>query len=134
MSAANPEKALAALLPRPVAIEGTGEVVRPLTVAALAMLDQIDSPLVRAAAPEEAPPPLMALLPSLFVVCRGALAALDAPNLLRAAVEWADSLPPCAVPAIRAAAQRQIDAFVAVAPAAAPKKDGAAANAGTTGT
>ena len=42
----NPAAALAALLPQPVPVEGTGEVVRPFSLALYAALDRIHSPLL----------------------------------------------------------------------------------------
>ncbi|MBR1609366.1 MAG: hypothetical protein IJ678_07095 [Kiritimatiellae bacterium] len=114
MSADNPEKALAALLPEPVEVPGTGETVKPFTLALYAVLDRLGSPLLREGAPADA----LELLPSLYAVCRGPRAALESKNLLLDAVSWADALPPDSLPAIRDAAARQIDCFVDVAPRA----------------
>ncbi len=127
MSKLNPEKALRALLPRAIPVEGTNEEVRPLSLATFAVLDEIASPMLRGGA--EAATPL-SLLPTLYVLCRGAVAALESANLLRDATAWAEALPPSALGAIRAAAQRQLAAFADVVPTA--QKKTAAANPATT--
>lgn len=107
----NPAAALDALLPEPIPVEGTGEVVRPLSLALYAQLDRIDSPLVGGGGETDA----FALLPSLFLLCRGPQAAFGG-RLMERAVEWADALPPSALVAIRDAAERQIAAMVDVVP------------------
>lgn len=124
MSEQMPRKALDALLPDPAPVEGTGESVRPFTLALYAVLERIGSPLLTAGGPA---PDALALLPSLYAACRGAEAALASDNLLLDAVRWADSLPPSALPALERAARLQISRMVDVAPTA--KKA-----AGTTGT
>ncbi|MBR1836277.1 MAG: hypothetical protein IJ783_03230 [Kiritimatiellae bacterium] len=117
MSALNPEKALRALLPRPISIEGTDLCVRPLSLAAFALLDAIGSPLVRE--PGTAPDTPMALIPSLYVLTHDPLEVLDGmadANLLRTALKWADALPPDAMAKVERAARAQIAAVLAVAP------------------
>lgn len=115
MSEQMPRKALAALLPPSIPIEGTHEVVRPFTLATFAVLERIGSPLLAAGGPA---PDALALLPSLYAACRGPAAALESDNLLRDAVRWADALPPRALGAIDAAARRQIARVLDVAPQA----------------
>ena len=113
MAAQNPKKALAALLPAPIPIEGMGESVRPITLAAFALLARIGSPLLFDGAPADP----LAVLPSLYVLCRGAADALEG-NLLDKAVAWADTMPPSALAAIKAAAERQVAAIADVVPEA----------------
>lgn len=119
MSELNPAKALRALLPRPVVIEGLGLEVRPLSLAAFAILDEIGSPLVREAGTVPNTP--FALLPSLYVLTHDPLEVLDGmagENLLRTALKWADALPPAAIAKIERAARVQIGVFLDVAPQA----------------
>ena len=119
MSELNPAKALRALLPRPVVIEGLGLEVRPLSLAAFAILDEIGSPLVREAGTVPNTP--FALLPSLYVLTHDPLEVLDGmagENLLRTALGWADALPPAALTKIERAARAQIAVFIDVAPRA----------------
>ncbi len=119
MSELNPAKALRALLPRPIPIAGTGVVVRPFTLAAGALLDEIDSPLVRKEGAVPCTP--FALLPSLYVLTHDPLEVLDGmsgENLLKTALKWADTLPPTVLPEIERAARVQIGRFLDVAPRA----------------
>lgn len=119
MSELNPVKALRALLPRPIPIAECGGLVqvRPFTLAAAVILDEIGSPLVRKAGTVPSTP--FALLPSLYVLTHDPFEVLEGmagENLLRTALAWADTLPPGAMEAIERAARRQIAAFVDVAP------------------
>lgn len=119
MSELNPAKALRALLPRPIPIPELGIEVRPLTLAVHAILDEIDSPLVRKAGTVPSTP--FALLPSLYVLTHDPLEVLDGmagENLLKTALKWADGLPPDALGRIDRAARIQIAAFIDVAPTA----------------
>ena len=93
----NPRAALAALLPPPVAVPGTAEEVRPFSLAMFAALDAIRSPLLYGAAEDATP---LAVIPSLFVACRGWREA-QRPDLFARAMDWADALPPSALPALR---------------------------------
>lgn len=129
MSEGNPAKALAALLPPVIPIEGTDEVVRPLTVGAFGVLEKIRSPMLQD--PATASPGVLDLIPSLFVLCRGPVAALESKNLLLDAVAWADTIPPSAIARIKEAAARQIAIFVDAAPT--PKKGTAGTPATTAG-
>ena len=114
----NPAAALAALLPQPVPVEGTGEVVRPFSLALYAALDRIHSPLLYGGAVD-----VLALVPSLFIACRGVGVAF-APHLLERSMEWADALPPSSLPALEKAVKAQIDALMDVTPES--KKNGGA--------
>lgn len=119
MSELNPVKALRALLPRPIPIPELGIEVRPLTLAVHAILDEIDSPLVRKAGTVPSTP--FALLPSLYVLTHDpidVLAGMTGENLLKTALKWADELPPDALGKIDRAARIQIAAFLDVAPTA----------------
>ena len=112
----NPAAALRALLPRPIPIEGAGLGVRPLSLAAFALLDEIGSPLLQDGAGR---PGTLSLLPSLYVLTHDALEVLDGmagENLLRTALAWAETLPPAAMRDIERAARAQIAAVLAVAP------------------
>lgn len=117
MSKENPVKALRALLPRPIAIDGLGVEVRPLSLAAFALLDEIGSPLVRERGTVPNTP--FALLPSLYVLTHDpldVLAGMAGENLLKTALQWADTLPPSALAKIDHAARVQIGVFLDVAP------------------
>ena len=119
MSKENPIKALRAMLPRPIAIDGLGVEVRPFSLAAAALLDEIGSPLVRKAGTVPNTP--FALLPSLYVLTQDpleVLAGMVGENLLKTALKWADGLPPDALAKIERAARVQIDVFLDVAPRA----------------
>lgn len=135
MSLANPEKAIAALLPPSIPIEGTEEVVRPLTLGAFAVLERIRSPMLQdpatATDPATVAPGVLDIIPSLFVLCRGPVAALESKSLLLDAVAWADAIPPSALVRIKDAAKRQIAIFVDAAPT--PKKEEAGTPATTAG-
>lgn len=114
----NPTAALVALLPDPVPVEGTGESVRPFTLALYATLDRIRSPLLYGTADKT---DALSLLPSLFIACRGVGVAFG-PRLLERAAEWADTLPPSALPAIREACEKQVRAMMDVVPELPPGK------------
>lgn len=113
----NPRAALDALLPAPVAVEGTGETVKPFSLALYAMLDRIHSPLLYGGGGTDA----LGVLPSLFIACRGVDEGLK-PELLKRALEWADALPPSALPALQKAVKGQIDALLAVTPESKKKE------------
>lgn len=114
----NPTAAIAALLPQPVPVEGTGEVVRPFSLALYAALDRIHSPLLYGGAPDA-----LELLPSLYIATHGPEEWFK-PDLLARASAWADTLPPSALPALRDAVKTQIDTLMDVTPES-KKKDGA---------
>ena len=114
----NPRAAIAALLPAPIAVPGTGEEVRPFSLAMFAALDAIHSPLLYGE-PGDATP--TAVIPSLFVACRGWREA-QRPDLFARAMDWADALPPSALPALREAVAAQVQTLLAVVPES-KKKD-----------
>ena len=114
----NPRAALAALVPQPIPVDGTGEVVRPFTLALYAALDRIDSPLLRGGADVDA----LALLPSLYLVTHGPEEWFK-PDLLARATAWADTLPPSALPALRDACKTQVAAVLNVTPESKKKAD-----------
>ena len=120
----NPRAALAALLPPPVAVPGTAEEVRPFSLAMFAALDAIRSPLLYGAAEDATP---TAVIPSLFVACRGWREA-QRPDLFARAM--ADALPPSALPALRDAVAAQVRVLLDVTPES-KKKDGTAQTAGS---
>ena len=111
MSKSNPRKAIAAIIPAPIPIPGTDVDVRPLTLAAYAILEKIGSPLV---VPCEGVTALD-LLPTLYVLAHDPVEALSV-DLAVASVEWADSLPPTVLLPMEDAARRQIRAFLDVLP------------------
>ena len=113
----NPTAALAALVPQPIPVDGTGEVVRPFTLALYAALDRIHSPLLYGGVGTDA----LALLPSLYIATHDP-GEWYKPELLARATEWADALPPQALPALRDACAAQIRAVLDVTPEADPKK------------
>ena len=114
----NPRAALAALVPQPIPVDGTGEVVRPFTLALYAALDRIDSPLLRGGADVDA----LALLPSLYLVTHGPEEWFK-PDLLARATAWADTIPPSALPALRDACKTQVAAVLNVTPESKKKAD-----------
>ncbi len=126
MSKSNPRKALDALVPRPVILPALGVEVRPLTLASHAILDKIRSPMLTG---DESAGPLD-LVPTLYAVTRDPTQCLDEladGTFARKAVEWADTLPPTALPVIKDAILAQIRAMTDVIPGDAQKK-----TAGTT--
>ncbi len=110
MSAKNPRKAMAALLPLAVKCP-CGETVRPLTLGMYAALERIGSPLVTGAVPKDA----LELIPSLYLLTHDPREVL-ASGFFDAAVAWADSLPVTALGEIRDACYRQMDAMGDVLP------------------
>ena len=122
----NPRAALAALLPPPVAVPGTAEEVRPFSLAMFAALDAIRSPLLYGSAEEATP---TAVIPSLFVACRGVGVAF-APHLLERSMAWADALPPSALVPLREAVAAQVAVLLDVTPES-KKKDGTARTDGS---
>jgi hypothetical protein len=121
----NPRAALAALLPPPVAVEGTGEEVKPFSLAMFAALDGIRSPLLYGG-PQDATP--LSVIPSLFVACKGWREA-QKPDLFDRAMAWADALPPSALVALREAVARQVSTMLDVTPES-KKKDAGGQTAG----
>jgi hypothetical protein len=122
----NPRAALAALLPPSVAVEGTGEEVKPFSLAMFAALDAIRSPLLYGG-PQDATP--LAVIPSLFVACKGWREA-QKPDLFDRAMAWADALPPSALVALREAVARQVSTMLDVTPES-KKKDAGGQTAGS---
>lgn len=118
MSKSNPRKAIAAIIPAPIPIPGTDVAVRPLTLAAYAILEKIGSPLV---VPFEGRVTALDLLPTLYVLTHDPMEALSA-DLAAASVEWADALPPTVLLPMEDAARRQIRAFLDVIPEGVKKK------------
>lgn len=115
MSKANPRKALAALLPAPVAAGGF--TVRPMTLAMWAALERIDSPLLRTEGECDA----LALIPSLYLLTHGAQEFFKQ-DFTAAAFAWADGVPASAVLDIRRAAQAQLKAVQDVIPEDDPER------------
>jgi hypothetical protein len=122
----NPRAALAALLPPSVAVEGTGEEVKPFSLAMFAALDAIRSPLLYGG-PQDATP--LSVIPSLFVACKGWKEA-QKPDLFDRAMAWADALPPSALVALREAVARQVSTMLDVTPES-KKKDAGGQTAGS---
>lgn len=122
----NPRAALAALLPPSIAVKGTGEEVRPFSLAMFAALDAIHSPLLYGG-PQDATP--LAVIPSLFVACRG-WREVQKPDLFDRAMTWADALPPSALPALKEAVATQVRTLLDVTPES-KKKDGTEPTAGS---
>ena len=113
----NPKKALAALLPRPVEA-APGIVVRPVTLGMFALLEQLDSPLLRPLREGEG---AAAFIPSLWAITHPADAA-DAADIPARARAWADTVPPSVLPAVRAAFERQVAAMAGAVPELPKKK------------
>ena len=86
MSAKNPRKAMAALLPLAVKCP-CGETVRPMTLGMWAALERIGSPLITGEPPKDA----LELIPSLYLLTHDPREVL-ASGFFDAAVAWADSL------------------------------------------
>lgn len=116
MSSANPEKAVRAILPAPIACP-CGCVVRPLTLGVFAVLERIRSPLLGETPPDGA----LSLVPSLYALTHDPADAI-APGLFERSLAWADSLPPSALAEIKRAADRQVAAMLAVVPEPPPSK------------
>lgn len=126
MSATNPEKAMRALLPEPVAT-ACGVVVAPLALGRYALLERLKSPMLSGAEADT-----LALLPTLWALCAepaAVLAALADP--LPPAVAWADTLPPDAIGEIARAAREQVARMLDVIGQEQAKKKGAATTAGS---
>ena len=119
MSKSNPRKAIAALIPEAIEIPGIDVVVRPLTLAQFAILERLDSPLLK-----NGKTTTLELLPSLYVLCHEPAESLHG-NVMDKAVAWADSLPPNCVELIKDAANRQVKTVVDVVPEVSVKKKGA---------
>ena len=114
----NPRAALAALLPPPVVLADIGEEVKPFSLAMFAALDAIRSPLLYGSAEDATP---TAVIPSLFVACRGWREA-QRPDLFARAMDWADALPPSALPALKEAVAAQVQTLLAVVPESKKKE------------
>lgn len=116
MSAANPRKGVAALLPRTIDVGG-GYAVRPLTLGMYAILERIKSPMLTS----DAKPDTLEMIPTLFVLTHDPMVSLEG-NLFEKSVTWSDTVAPSMLVRIRDAAMRQIAAMTDVIPEAAPKK------------
>lgn len=114
----NPRAALAALLPSPIVLPEIGEEVKPFSLAMFAALDAIRSPLLYGSAEDATP---LAVIPSLFVACRGWREA-QKPDLFDRAMAWADALPPSALPALKEAVAAQVQTLLAVVPESKKKE------------
>lgn len=126
MSAANPEKAMRALLPEPIATP-SGVTVAPLTLGRYAILERLASPMLTGE-----PADALALLPTLWALCgdpAAVLAALADP--MPAAVAWADTLPPDAIGDISRAAREQVARMLDVIGQESAKKKGEGTTAGS---
>ena len=117
MAGANPKKAIAAILPRPIDV-GFGCEVRPITLGMFALLESIDSPLFREKREGEG---VKAIIPTLYCLTHSPADCL-APGLEARAMEWADTVMPQLLPAVREAAERQIKAMTDVLPEFSKKK------------
>lgn len=113
----NPRKALAAFLPASIPIPGTDVAVRPLTLAAYAILEKIGSPLV---VPSEGVTALD-VIPTLYVLTHDPVEVMSE-DLAAASVAWADGLAPSALIPIEEAARRQVRAWLDVLPEVEKKK------------
>lgn len=128
MSAANPSKAIAAMLPAPIDC-GYGVHVLPLSLAHYAILERIGSSLV-AAEPKKVPP--LELIPSLYVVTRPAAETMEViEDLSERAMAWAATLPPSIMPTITAAVTKQIMLMMGVVPQPEDAKKKAGTTAGS---
>ena len=128
MSKANPQKAMAALLPLEIKVPGYDFTVRPVTLGMYAALERIGSPLITGRDPEDT----LELIPSLYLLTHDPREVLTG-NLVDDALAWADTVGVDAVAAIRKAAARQLNAALDIVPEDdddAPKKktDGWIAN------
>ena len=122
----NPDAALAALLPEPIPIPGIEEAVRPISLAAYALLERSRSPFVMAAEddPEDPNTDNIRVIESLFILTHNPreISYLPYPAEFRAeAMAWADTVPVRALLALKDAALRQLSAALAVVPP--PGKD-----------
>lgn len=116
MSAANPTKGVAALLPRTIEVGG-GYAVRPLSLGMYAILERIKSPmLVKGKSPDT-----LEMVPTLYVLTHDPMDSLSG-NLFEKSVAWADGVDPKMLVRIRDAAIRQIAGMTDVIPEASPKK------------
>ena len=117
MAKPNPRKALAAFLPASIPIPGTDVAVRPLTLAAYAILEKIGSPLV---VPSEGVTALD-VIPTLYVLTHDPVEVM-CEDLAAASVAWADGLAPSALIPIEEAARRQVRAWLDVLPEVEKKR------------
>ena len=122
----NPRKALAAFLPASIPIPGTDVAVRPLTLAAYAILEKIGSPLV---VPSEGVTALD-VIPTLYVLTHDPVEVMSE-DLAAASVAWADGLAPSALIPIEEAARRQVRAWLDVLPEVEKKKTNTRATDGS---
>ncbi len=116
MSKANPKKAMAALLPLPIRIDGS-TVVRPMTLGMWAALERIGSPLITGEDPKDA----LELLPSLYLLTHDPREVF-AGNILDLAMQWADTVPVSVMSDIQRACYRQMNAAFDVLPEDDSKK------------
>lgn len=120
MSAANPKKAVAALLPP------GGAAVRPMTLGVYAALERIGSPLVTGKEPKDT----LELVPSLYLLTHDPREVFRG-NVLDLAMQWADTVGVDALERICDAAKRQMAALFDVVPEDAQKKSPADTTAGS---
>lgn len=111
MSKANPQKAMAALLPLEIKVPGYDFTVRPVTLGMYAALERIGSPLITGKDPEDT----LELIPSLYLLTHDPREVLTG-NLVEDALAWADTVGVDAVAAIRKAAAKQLNAALDIVP------------------
>lgn len=118
MSAANPKKAVAALLP--AAIDCGGASVKPLTLAVYALLESVNSPFLDGRKANA-----LELLPSLYIVTHEPGECLDE-DFAAKALQWGDTLDAGALQRINNAVAVQVQRILEVArqPAGKVKKKG----------
>jgi len=127
MSQANPQKAVAAMLPAPIDC-GHGVRVLPLSLAHYALLERIGSALVAAERREVSP---LELIPSLYIVTRPARETMEAIEDLSAlALAWAETVPATILMRARDAVTAQIKLMMDVAPRPEEDKKKAGTTAG----
>lgn len=117
MSKANPERAINALLPQPIEVQGTGLVVKPLTLGRYAILEAIKSPMLSGAKTS-----IMAYIPSLYVVTHDFMTDYDLSSLYEKAFQWADTIPPGTLGRIVEAVRGAIDVGIRVVDNGKPSK------------
>ena len=109
------------MLPQPIQLGGD-IVVYPLSLAHYALLEKINSPLLREGTAEES---TLDLLPSLYVATHNAKDVFnDFENLLELSLEWAGTLQPSMMQDIKQAITAQIKVMLDViaSPADSKKK------------
>jgi len=111
MSKANPKKAMAALLPFEMKVNGYDFTVKPVTLGMYAALERIDSPLITGKDPKDT----LELVPSLYLLTHDPRLVFSG-SLVEDALAWADTLGIDALGEIRKAAARQLNAALDVVP------------------